>query len=435
MIIARSHRGLGPQRRQQGAVAVIVAVSVVVLVLMLGLVLDLGHLYVAKNELQNAADACALSGARALNDLSTGALERATAAAKTAGNRNRVDLQEDLVDIQDADVTFSATLTPTSSFTRAITSTTKYVRCAPHESNPKSIVLWFMVIIGLTHVDLSAVAIASPVAGQSLCAIPLAICTEAPTKKDDDYDFVKGQWYSGRLAAGTAAQGNYEWVRFPGKKGSSDLGEILAGQGMCDVGPDPDRVDAEPGVSTGVAQAWNTRFGLYSGAYPYRDIDLYPPDRSGFAYTRYAYKGPPGSDIAGSWPVPLPPPPENAYDDFVKDNGMRATNAPYNPNALKKRNGDPQNLPGNPSPLSRDLHASKGQDRRLVYVPVIGCEDWLPNKKNIKVLDYACAFMLSPVDDPGTDVQLEFRGLLKQSDCGSIGFPGGSGAPVPALVK
>ncbi len=427
MIIARRHTGSGPQRRQQGAVAVIVAFSVVALVLMLGLVLDLGHLYVAKNELQNAADACALSGARELNDLSTGTLDRATSAARTAGNANRVDLQRDAVEILPADVTFSAS--SDGPFVRVITSTTKYVRCAPHESNLKSVVLWFMAITGLTQWDVSAVAIARPVAGQSLCAIPIAMCTEAPTEKENDYDFVKGQWYSGRLAAGTAEQGNYEWVRFPGQQGGKDLADILAGQGMCDVGPD--RVDAEPGVTTGVAQAWNTRFGLYSGAY--NDIDLYPPDRTGYAYTRYAYDDEKGNTIDGSWTEPPHSPPQNAYADYLTR--KNSTHDPYNPMALQKKNGTPVNLPGNPSPLSRDLHASRGQDRRVVFVPVIACKSWAPNKKNIPVLDYACAFMIAPVDDPDIDVQLEFRGLKSRSDCGSTGFPGGFGPPVPALVK
>jgi hypothetical protein len=58
--------------RQQGAVAMIVAISLVVLIGMLGLVLDLGHLYVTKTELQNAADAAALSGAKQLDKTASG---------------------------------------------------------------------------------------------------------------------------------------------------------------------------------------------------------------------------------------------------------------------------------------------------------------------------------------------------------------------------
>ena len=54
----RNHPG---GRQERGVVAIIVALSLVVLVGFAGLALDLGKLYVAKSELQNSADACALA--------------------------------------------------------------------------------------------------------------------------------------------------------------------------------------------------------------------------------------------------------------------------------------------------------------------------------------------------------------------------------------
>jgi hypothetical protein len=391
-------------------------------VLVLGLVIDLGHLYVAKTELQNAADACALGGARELNDLSTGALDRATAAAMTTGNRNKVDLQKDSVNIVAADVTFSDALG--GPYSRAVDSGTIYVRCAPHETNPKSIVMWFMTVTGLKSWNMTAEAVARPVGGQSFCAIPLTMCTTA-APGTPNLGFVAGTWYSGRLAAGTATTGNYDWVSFEGQTGGSDLGEAIAGPGVCNLSANT--IDSKPGVDTGVAQAWNTRFGLYSGKY--KDIDSYPPDRTGYAYTPNK-TGSKGNILPGSWPAA---PPQNAYADYLVHKSI--THDPYNPTALLDKNGKAVNLPGNPSPLSQALHASKGQDRRMVFVPVLACKNWAANKKNMPVLDYACAFMISPVDNPGSDVQLEFRGLKSQGTCGSMGFPGESGAPVPALVK
>ncbi|HET6789214.1 MAG TPA: pilus assembly protein TadG-related protein, partial [Aquabacterium sp.] len=147
-----------PARQQRGAVAVLVGFTLVALVLMLGLVIDLGHLFVTKSELQNAADACALSAAREMNDLSTGAIDRITAAGVTVGNRNRSDLQGEDVNILPEDVTFSDS--PNGPFARTVSSSTTHVRCAPHESNPKSVVLWFMGIVGMTDRELSAYAIA-----------------------------------------------------------------------------------------------------------------------------------------------------------------------------------------------------------------------------------------------------------------------------------
>lgn len=60
------------RNRQGGAVAVMVGISMVALIGFLALVIDLGHLYVAKTGLQNAADAAALAGAKELDGSLTG---------------------------------------------------------------------------------------------------------------------------------------------------------------------------------------------------------------------------------------------------------------------------------------------------------------------------------------------------------------------------
>ncbi len=51
---------------ERGAVAIIIAISIVMLISFGALAVDLGHLYVVRNELQDAADAGALAGARFL---------------------------------------------------------------------------------------------------------------------------------------------------------------------------------------------------------------------------------------------------------------------------------------------------------------------------------------------------------------------------------
>ena len=402
--------------------AIFVAIALVVMLLVAGLVLDLGHLHVVKDELQNGADACALSGARELYDATPATLDRATAAATLAGNRNRADFQRDPLAMAPGNVTFAESLA--GPYARAITAATAYVRCETPLSNVPT---WLMWLGGTKNVNVNAVAIARRAPGQTLCALPLAICSAAA----DASDLVPGTWYSGRLQAGTALTGNYDWIRFPGMSGVSDLAQAIAGPGYCGVGPET--VDSEPGVSTGVAMAWNTRFGLYSDGFT--DMSRYPPDRTGYAYTpvQLDNKGVPipGS---GSWPNPPHSPPQNAFPDY--STRRTSTYDPYNPTALLNGNGGVQNLPGSPAPLAQALHRDLGQDRRMAYVPVINCSAWAPNGKNMHVIDYACALLLSPVDDPGVDVVMEFRGLRSgTTDCGTTGFPGTGGAPVPALVR
>lgn len=59
-------------RRQRGAVAIVLGLSIFVLFGFLALVIDLGRTYVVRTELQNAADAAALAGARQLNQTAAG---------------------------------------------------------------------------------------------------------------------------------------------------------------------------------------------------------------------------------------------------------------------------------------------------------------------------------------------------------------------------
>jgi len=59
-------RVLKKLRDQQGAVLVLVTVAFIVLIAFAAFAIDVGHLYVVRNELQNAADAGALAGTRVL---------------------------------------------------------------------------------------------------------------------------------------------------------------------------------------------------------------------------------------------------------------------------------------------------------------------------------------------------------------------------------
>jgi Flp pilus assembly protein TadG len=78
---------------QKGVTAVIIALLLVVFMGMAALAIDLGHLYVVKNELQNAADAGALAGARVLynnngTSVNTGANQVAHDAAEANSSEN-----------------------------------------------------------------------------------------------------------------------------------------------------------------------------------------------------------------------------------------------------------------------------------------------------------------------------------------------------------
>lgn len=62
----------GMRNRQRGAVAVIMGIAAIALFAFMGIGVDLAYLYARKTELQNAADAAALAGAKVLNERLSG---------------------------------------------------------------------------------------------------------------------------------------------------------------------------------------------------------------------------------------------------------------------------------------------------------------------------------------------------------------------------
>src|SRR5437879_4661581 len=80
----------GMRNRQRGAVAVIMGIAAVALFAFMGIAVDLAYTYSRKTELQNAADAAALSGAKKLN-LKAAGVTAAIADAIATFNQNNIN--------------------------------------------------------------------------------------------------------------------------------------------------------------------------------------------------------------------------------------------------------------------------------------------------------------------------------------------------------
>jgi Flp pilus assembly protein TadG len=94
-------------QRQRGAIALLFGLTLIVLLAAGGLVLDLGHLYVLKSELQNGADAAALAGAKEIN-MTAGGINNAVTKAVNFAAKNKFNFATDLT-ITSADIGFSST--------------------------------------------------------------------------------------------------------------------------------------------------------------------------------------------------------------------------------------------------------------------------------------------------------------------------------------
>ncbi len=413
------------RQRQRGAVAIIVGLCIVVLVGMIGLVLDLGHMFVTKTELQNAADSCALAAAREL-DGGTDALLRAENMGLTVGQQNKVDFQATAVSIAPADIQFSTTLSPNSSYlTRAggAPVTSKYAMCTLDRTG---IAMWFMQVLGFGDQAVAAQAVATLSPSQTTCAIPIGLCSQGPAPS---FGFNVGQWYSGKFGSGaTGTTGSYNWLDFsPPNGGASELKDLLAGPGQCELPPVGAPV-GEQGQIGGLSDAWNTRFGIYKGGY---DATSAPPDFTGTAYTNTALIK--DANEQKKWTTTWPnPEPQNAYS------GTPSSGSTLNYLAAQTARATYQSSdPANVGKTTSTGHAN-GANRRIAIAPVVNCEDLATsNPQQIPIRGYACVLMLNPIKGPD-DVFLEFRGLANDptSPCASFGIPGGTSGPlVPVLVQ
>ncbi|MDC7700350.1 pilus assembly protein TadG-related protein [Vogesella indigofera] len=412
------------RRYQKGAVAIIVGLCIVVLVGFLGLVADLGRLFITKTELSNAADACALAAAAELKG-DVESLNRAESAGITVGQRNSVNFQDDAVSILvNSDVTFSDHLTgtyfPKNGVATASIPNMKYAKCTLPQTG---IMPWFMQVMGAGAQTVTAHAVAALSPSQTNCAIPVGLCQQTPPAScpdgtaPDSYGFCVGKWYGSRFTAGGGFTGSFNLIDYsPPAGGASELSALLTGSGQCNL--NISNSVGQTGMQQSIAQAWNTRFGLYQGS---ESVSTAPPDFTGFAYT------------ATSWVSQF-----NAY------NGTSGST----PNFLASRvantvyQGDTAagiTLIGNPRSATSTQLDTNGADRRLALMPIVNCGSWT-GSQTVPIQKFACVLLLQPMPGPGSDTFVEYRGQadVPGNPCATLGLPGaggGVGPKVPALAR
>ncbi|UMR30222.1 pilus assembly protein TadG-related protein [Massilia sp. MB5] len=219
------------RRKQQGAVAVISGLALLLVLLpMGGLVLDLGHLYIAKSELQNAADAAALAGAKDLNNTAAG-IDTAIATGQTVAGKNRYDFAT-AVSIPAANFTFSDD--PDGPWVSATTA-----KAAPQgmtfmkvETGSIAMNTYLMHVAGISTVSTFGTA----VAGRFVINVtPIGICAIDPANRTSKYTY--------------AASGMTELVEFGFRRGVSyDLFKLGSLGGASSDPYQINPVDSPPGA-------------------------------------------------------------------------------------------------------------------------------------------------------------------------------------------
>ena len=316
--------------RQQGAVAIIVAICLVVLIGMLGLVLDLAHLYVAKSELQNAADAAALSGAKRLDgtlcgisstlsvDCDTeGAVELAI---ETAG-LNNYDFNNKQVVIDATNIRVGSC--PDDGCMKSIGEITSEALAADKtflevDTGQISFNTWFVHVLSDAITGMKTFGLA--VAGRySLHITPMGVCAVDPSTSDKDKGFIRGVAYNVPQLNPLGVQADQIWINpidtYPGPCDKNNATPTRAYSFVCGgfttpiITSLPGKVYYDTGVEATLNGPLNSRFGepsSYTGGKAC-DPELAPPDAN---VTEFICKktgsGPSPENCKASPPSPSP---------------------------------------------------------------------------------------------------------------------------------
>jgi Flp pilus assembly protein TadG len=152
------------RRGERGSVLAIASMSMVSLVLAAGMAIDISHLYAAKAELQNAADAAALAGASQLSSTS-GGIKQAVAEATKSLNKYNFGTN---VTISSSNVTFSNNLNGSYVSQASAETSPSSIRFVKVSLSPKPVGITFAALAIANPQNLSASATAGLSVGLSM---------------------------------------------------------------------------------------------------------------------------------------------------------------------------------------------------------------------------------------------------------------------------
>lgn len=300
--IMNQHTSLPPLRRQRGVVMIVLGVMLVVLIGFAGLAIDLGRTYLVRTELQNAADAAALAGAKQLNQTATGVSSAVTYATAMAEQHT---------------FNFGKTVTSANVALLEITfgKCPEEVGCgwvsqAVAQADPvgrnfikvdirsRGLATFFAGVLGAATTDTFGLA----VAGYSLVNLtPFGICAIDPNKPTDttttgelvEYGFRRGVSYN-VLDLSPLAPGVHYLINPVDKYVTGASGEcspdnsspdavapfVCSGTSAAIPGAAPGKVYGDSGYSAGKIQAaLNSRFNVYGPPYACPVAEA-PPDKN-----------------------------------------------------------------------------------------------------------------------------------------------------------
>lgn len=416
------------EKRQKGAVSVLMAISLVAISMMAALALDGGHMLLNKTRLQNAVDAAALSGAKTLSQVTggsnvssttrTAALNTLTQNANAVGND---ELETAVAGNPGAFAVVELAASVYGPFSYPGPTDAKYVRVSVPSYRLTGF-FWGVVQAlgagGLGDKAVAAIATAGPSPSSPCDLAPLMVCGD-PTQYDPSAGMFWGYRFGDlevlKTAAGNSSPigpGNFQLLDF-GSGGKAVKEELAGGGSICrDVG---DNVQTEPGNKVGpTSQGLNTRFGIYNGGQI--DASMYPPDLVTTSST-------PGMKDNGSGP-------EYQGQPVISSNGNLSAGGA----AILDYNDWRASTAACVAGSGSGCQSGGVFERRMLKIVIGNCTGEDGGSSSIPVLGFGCYFVVQPLDAGGQDSEI-FGQFVQECEGDNVAGPNPSTDSGPQIIQ
>ena len=260
------------RKRERGSVLATSAIGMLSILLAVGLGVDISRFYLAKTELQNAADAAALAAVSALN---TSPLGITKAVDRAVASMNNYDFNKTGVTFPRNNVLFAVNLDGPYMNEGAAQSQAAKIRFVQVTTPDSAIGVSFAAPLLGNSKNLAATATAG-------FSVPLnEFCNFLPVSVIDyGAPISPGFTYTFRASSGSMiSPGNYQILAVAGEGGQDVRVGLAAGVDKCAAPGEVYAVDTKTGVTAGaVRQGLNTRFDDYQTS-QVNPADM-PPDNN-----------------------------------------------------------------------------------------------------------------------------------------------------------
>jgi Flp pilus assembly protein TadG len=271
-----------PRSGERGSVIIMTAISMLFLFLLVGLCIDVSRIYMVRAELQNAADAAALTAARELNGGTGGIDDAITRANAIVNTRGFGKANVTIATVEFATTVDGTYMNATDAKAPATVPNIRYVRVTTQAATTN--ILFALSALGTSHTENSSAVAGMSVEIDGICDFfPAAVALADPSPTPGT--LMNLSFNQGTGTSATLVDKDYIVLEVPQLTGNGQVETSLLAAGLPNFCKKlGDNINMTPSSNPGngpraAGDGMNTRFNVYANGYGNQlQPGTFPPD-------------------------------------------------------------------------------------------------------------------------------------------------------------